>query len=65
MAPCWFLPTEVPYDKMWADDVHWYPLFLAGKTFKGTFWFRDTHMLVKHEVGEVVGQELRLRDESL
>ena len=23
MAPAWFLPAQVPYDKMWADDIHW------------------------------------------
>lgn len=23
MAPAWFDPAEVPFDKMWADDVYW------------------------------------------
>ncbi len=25
---------QIPYDMMWADDVHWYPLMLADKKFK-------------------------------
>jgi 8-oxo-dGTP diphosphatase/2-hydroxy-dATP diphosphatase len=24
---------------MWPDDVHWMPLFLEGKKFKGKFLF--------------------------
>lgn len=31
----------------------WYPLFLAGRSFKGTFHFRDTHTLVEHQLEEV------------
>lgn len=23
MAPAWFQPDQVPFDKMWADDIHW------------------------------------------
>ncbi len=38
---------------MWADDVHWYPLFLAGKKFEGKFCFKDTHTLVKFELDEI------------
>jgi len=26
---------------MWADDVHWLPGMLEGKTFKGYFHFDD------------------------
>jgi 8-oxo-dGTP pyrophosphatase MutT (NUDIX family) len=53
MSPQWFDESEIPLDKMWADDKHWYPLFLAGKHFEGTFHFKDTHTLVKHELTEV------------
>ena len=49
----WFEESEIPLDKMWADDKHWYPLFLAGKHFEGTFHFKDTHTLVRHELTEV------------
>lgn len=37
MRPCWFAYDDIPYDKMWADDQYWLPLFLAGKLFVGTF----------------------------
>lgn len=35
------------------DDVYWYPLFLQGRSFRGTFRFKDTHTLVEHELQEV------------
>lgn len=35
----WFPLNEVPYDEMWEDDKHWLPLLLAGKRFKGDFYF--------------------------
>jgi hypothetical protein len=38
---------------MWQDDEHWYPLFLAGKKFEGTFWFTNTTTIVRHELREV------------
>lgn len=25
----------IPYDKMWADDVFWMPMLLAGRPFVG------------------------------
>ncbi|EFN54560.1 hypothetical protein CHLNCDRAFT_24587 [Chlorella variabilis] len=53
MAPRYFAEAEVPYERMWADDVHWYPLFLAGKLFEGTFHFHNTHTLVGHTLTEV------------
>jgi 8-oxo-dGTP diphosphatase len=35
----WFKKDSMPYDTMWADDVHWLPLLLQGKKFQGTFIF--------------------------
>lgn len=35
MRPKWFLESEIPYDKMWADDPYWLPLILQGKSFVG------------------------------
>ncbi|KAK3246454.1 hypothetical protein CYMTET_16878 [Cymbomonas tetramitiformis] len=55
MAPVWFLEADIPFDKMWADDVHWYPLFLGGKCFRGEFFFTKTTTLVKHTLEEVAG----------
>lgn len=53
MRPQWFDVNEVPFDKMWPDDEHWYPLFLGGRKFEGTFWFTNTTKIVKHELREV------------
>jgi 8-oxo-dGTP pyrophosphatase MutT (NUDIX family) len=53
MCPEWFDPQNIPFDKMWADDIHWYPLFLAGKKFRGTFHFKDTHTLTQTQLQEV------------
>jgi hypothetical protein len=48
MRPRWFDAAEIPFDEMWADDRHWFPLFLAGRRFRGEFLFRDGITLVAH-----------------
>ena len=53
MRPQWFDLNDVPFDKMWPDDEHWYPLFLEGKRFEGTFWFTNTTTIVRHELREM------------
>jgi len=55
MRPQWFSVSKatsegspdatfepIPYDTMWADDIHWMPLMLAGKSFVGRADFNDT-----------------------
>ena len=37
MLPQWYAEKDIPYDKMWADDQYWVPLFLEGKRFKALF----------------------------
>jgi 8-oxo-dGTP diphosphatase/2-hydroxy-dATP diphosphatase len=39
MKPEWFYIDEIPFMDMWPDDIHWIPLFLKGKKFKGKFIF--------------------------
>ena len=46
--PYWIEPSAIPYHDMWADDVHWLPGVLEGKTFKGYFHFADDVMLNYH-----------------
>jgi 8-oxo-dGTP pyrophosphatase MutT (NUDIX family) len=41
MQPKWFPVSEIPYDKMWADDIMWLPEVLDGKLIKATFIFGE------------------------
>lgn len=43
--PIWFLPKDIPYDRMWADDSHWMPFLLQGRYFDGRFCFDGQRML--------------------
>ena len=31
----WFNYEDIPYDKMWKDDVHWYPWLFKNQIFQG------------------------------
>lgn len=53
MKPQWFNVAEIPLDKMWPDDRHWLPLFLAGKKFRGKFLFGDSDIILNQELAEV------------
>jgi len=39
MKPQWFKISEIPFEAMWSDDIHWMPYLLEGKKFKGRFLF--------------------------
>jgi 8-oxo-dGTP diphosphatase / 2-hydroxy-dATP diphosphatase len=53
MRPQWFDENEIPFDQMWSDDKHWLPLFLAGKTLKGEFFFDEDVQVIDHILNEV------------
>ena len=53
MKPQWFNIDEIPFDKMWPDDIHWMPLFLRGKKFKGKFLFGESDVILEQELVEV------------
>jgi 8-oxo-dGTP diphosphatase/2-hydroxy-dATP diphosphatase len=53
MRPQWFYYNEIPYDKMWADDRLWMPLFLDGKKFEGEFFFKDQNTLIDYKIKEI------------
>jgi 8-oxo-dGTP diphosphatase len=46
-TPFWVTHDAVPYDAMWADDRHWLPLMLEGKSFTGFFTFDGETMTGK------------------
>ncbi|GAB6019791.1 Nudix (Nucleoside diphosphate linked moiety X)-type motif 1 [Chamberlinius hualienensis] len=50
MSPMWYKLDEIPYDKMFADDRIWFPLFLKGDKFTGNFLFKDFDTLLSHEL---------------
>jgi 8-oxo-dGTP diphosphatase len=47
--PLWVPLTEIPFDRMWADDRLWFPLLLAGEPFQGRFLF-DGDILLGHHI---------------
>lgn len=53
MKPQWFKVAEIPFAQMWSDDIHWMPMFLEGKQFKGYFVFGSDNNVVEHELKEI------------
>lgn len=53
MRPQWFHIDDIPFDAMWPDDKHWFPLFLNGKKFKGRFLFGESDAILEQELAEV------------
>ncbi len=47
MKPSWFLYTDIPYEKMWADDPHWLPRVLVGEKCIGKVWFNEDGKTIK------------------
>ncbi|MCH7883186.1 8-oxo-dGTP diphosphatase [Patescibacteria group bacterium] len=53
MRPQWFHVDELPFDTMWPDDKHWFPLFLAGKKFRGKILFENSDKILNLHLSEV------------
>lgn len=45
--PEWFPISEIPFEKMWADDQYWLPGMLEGKKFQAWFRFDEEEMLTR------------------
>ncbi|MBF9017680.1 MULTISPECIES: 8-oxo-dGTP diphosphatase [unclassified Oceanispirochaeta] len=43
--PFWCPLEEIPWDRMWEDDIHWLPRALKGEKFSGRFVFEKEKML--------------------
>ncbi len=50
MSPKWFNIREIPFEKMWADDIYWIPLFLNGDKFNGKFVFENNDKLLDYNL---------------
>ncbi len=50
MRPQWYEEGAIPYDKMWADDKYWVPMFLEGKRFQALFEFDDESTILRYDL---------------
>jgi ADP-ribose pyrophosphatase YjhB (NUDIX family) len=50
MMPRWYKVADIPYKKMWPDDIYWIPKVLEHKKITGNFSFVNTDTMVKKEV---------------
>ncbi|MCX6704485.1 MAG: 8-oxo-dGTP diphosphatase [Candidatus Woesebacteria bacterium] len=53
MSPKWFDLNEIPYDRMWDDDILWLPKVLNGKIVEGNFLFDENQKMLEHDVREI------------
>ena len=53
MRPQWWHVDKIPFKEMWPDDIHWMPLFLNGRKFRGKFLFGESDVIIKKELSEV------------
>ncbi len=53
MKPEWFSLKNIPYEKMWADDIYWLPMFLENKKFSGKFLLDKNDALVSHQLQQI------------
>ena len=43
--PLWFALDEIPYERMWEDDILWLPMVIRGERFQGRWLFDGDRML--------------------
>jgi 8-oxo-dGTP diphosphatase len=46
MLPAWFAISDIPYEEMWQDGVHWLPGVLAGERIRARFTFKEDNETV-------------------
>jgi len=50
IRPQWYNVSEFPFDKAWPDDQYWFPFYLEGKTFRGSFLFDGYDKITSYEI---------------
>lgn len=44
-VPLWCKLDDIPYDKMWKDDIYWLPKVIDGRSFLGRFVFEGEEVV--------------------
>lgn len=50
ILPEWFDISEIPYEKMWADDEFWLPQMLDGEKVEGKFKYNDNFEIIEQSI---------------
>jgi 8-oxo-dGTP diphosphatase / 2-hydroxy-dATP diphosphatase len=50
MKPEWFLLDAIPFENMWPDDIHWFPVFLEDKRFRTKFLFGENDTVLEKDI---------------
>lgn len=50
MAPKWFKYLDIPYSRMWKDDLYWLPHILKGKKLTGEFTFGGNEEIIDYKI---------------
>ncbi len=59
MLPRWFKISDIPYKKMWDDDLIWLPKVIEGKLLKAEFSFKEGEVMNKYKIDYVRSFNLR------
>ena len=57
MRPQWFGEDEIPFDKMWPDDIHWFPYMLRGAHFYEYVFFEKMDKIINYTLEEVASMD--------
>ena len=52
MMPEWFSINELPYSRMWPDDIFWLPKVIEGKKLEGEFTFNGEGKVESYRLKE-------------